>query len=49
MADKNFETNLKPKRKRRKINYKDDGREKIFALDIGTRSVIGIVAEQDDK
>ena len=26
-------------------NYKNDGREKIFALDIGTRSVIGIVAE----
>ena len=36
-----------PKRRRRK-NYKNDGREKIFALDIGTRSVIGIVAEQDD-
>ncbi len=33
---------------RRKLNYKDDGREKIFALDIGTRSVIGIVAEEDD-
>ena len=40
------ETNA-PKRRRRK-NYKTDGREKIFALDIGTRSVIGIVAEQDD-
>ncbi len=48
MADKIFETNIKPKRKRKKISYKDDGREKIFALDIGTRSVIGIVAEQDD-
>lgn len=47
MADKNLETAPKPKRGRRK-NYKDDGREKIFALDIGTRSVIGIVAEQDD-
>ncbi|MBQ7454059.1 MAG: cell division protein, partial [Selenomonadaceae bacterium] len=29
-------------------SYKDNGREKIFALDIGTRSVIGIVAEEDD-
>ena len=38
----------KPRRTRRKIDYKNDGREKIFALDIGTRSVIGIVAEQDD-
>lgn len=47
MADKNLETAPKPKRRRRK-SYKDDGREKIFALDIGTRSVIGIVAEQDD-
>jgi len=47
MADKNLETAPKPKRGRRK-SYKDDGREKIFALDIGTRSVIGIVAEQDD-
>ncbi|MBO4779261.1 MAG: cell division protein, partial [Selenomonadaceae bacterium] len=36
------------KRERKKISYKDDGKEKIFALDIGTRSVIGIVAEQDD-
>ena len=36
-----------PRHVRRK-NYKDDGREKIFALDIGTRSVIGIVAEEDD-
>lgn len=35
------------KRRRRK-SYKTDGKEKIFALDIGTRSVIGIVAEQDD-
>ena len=48
MADKNFETTRKPRRGRKKVNYKDDGREKIFALDIGTRSVIGIVAEQDD-
>ena len=47
MADKNLETAPKLKRGRRK-SYKDDGREKIFALDIGTRSVIGIVAEQDD-
>lgn len=47
MADKNLETAPKPKRGRRK-SYKDNGREKIFALDIGTRSVIGIVAEQDD-
>lgn len=31
-----------------KVDYKNDGREKIFALDIGTRSVIGIVAEQED-
>ncbi len=48
MDDKNLETAPKIRRKRRKISYKDDGREKIFALDIGTRSVIGIVAEQDD-
>ncbi|MBQ3336304.1 MAG: pilus assembly protein PilM [Selenomonadaceae bacterium] len=39
---------VKPKRTRKKIDYKTDGKEKIFALDIGTRSVIGIVAEQDD-
>ena len=38
----------KPKRGRRR-NYRDDGREKIFALDIGTRSVIGLVAETDDE
>ena len=38
----------KSKRKRKKIDYRTDGKEKIFALDIGTRSVIGIVAEQDD-
>ncbi len=48
MADKIFETAPKPRSRRRKISYKDNGREKIFALDIGTRSVIGIVAEQDD-
>ncbi len=38
----------KPRRGRKKNPYKDDGREKIFALDIGTRSVIGIVAVEDD-
>lgn len=38
----------KPRRGRKRSPYKDDGREKIFALDIGTRSVIGIVAEEDD-
>ena len=48
MADKNLKNAPKFRRGRRKINYKEDGREKIFALDIGTRSVIGIVAEQDD-
>lgn len=42
------ELTAKPRRGRKKSPYKDDGREKIFALDIGTRSVIGIVAEQDD-
>ncbi len=31
------------------VDYKNDGKEKIFALDIGTRSVIGIVAEQEDN
>ena len=30
------------------VDYKNDGKEKIFALDIGTRSVIGIVAESND-
>lgn len=45
---KKLDTTDKPKRGRKKISYKDDGKEKIFALDIGTRSVIGIVAEQDD-
>ncbi|MBQ4495205.1 MAG: pilus assembly protein PilM, partial [Selenomonadaceae bacterium] len=45
---KKVSTEIKPKRERRKIDYKTDGKEKIFALDIGTRSVIGIVAEQDD-
>ena len=38
----------KLRRTRHKVNYRDNGREKIFALDIGTRSVIGIVAEEDD-
>ena len=32
-----------------KIDYKNDGKEKFFALDIGTRSVIGIVAEQNSN
>ena len=45
---KKISSELKPKRERRKIDYKTDGKEKVFALDIGTRSVIGIVAEQDD-
>lgn len=45
---KKISAEAKPKRERKKIDYKTDGREKIFALDIGTRSVIGIVAEQDD-
>lgn len=45
---KKLDTTDKPKRARKKISYKDDVREKIFALDIGTRSVIGIVAVQDD-
>ena len=45
---KKLDTTDKPKRARKKISYKDDAREKIFALDIGTRSVIGIVAVQDD-
>ena len=45
---KKISSDEKPRRGRRKIDYKTDGREKIFALDIGTRSVIGIVAEQDD-
>ena len=31
-----------------KVDYKNNGKEKIFALDIGTRSVIGIVAELED-
>ncbi len=44
---KNFSSDA-PKNPRKKFSYKDDGKEKIFALDIGTRSVIGIVAEQDD-
>ena len=29
------------------LDYKSDGHEKIFALDIGTRSIIGIVAEKN--
>ncbi len=45
---KKFDAPDKNRRARKKISYKDNGREKIFALDIGTRSVIGIVAEQDD-
>ena len=45
---KKISSDARPKRARKKIDYKTDGKEKIFALDIGTRSVIGIVAEQDD-
>lgn len=30
-------------------DYKNDGKEKLFALDIGTRSVIGIVAELENN
>ncbi len=45
---KKISSDARPKRTRKKIDYKTDGKEKIFALDIGTRSVIGIVAEQDD-
>ncbi|MBQ7493001.1 MAG: cell division protein, partial [Selenomonadaceae bacterium] len=45
---KKISAEVKPKRERKKLDYKSDGKEKIFALDIGTRSVIGIVAEQDD-
>ncbi len=37
----------KPKRPKLKAAPKNDAREIIFALDIGTRSVIGIVAEED--
>lgn len=32
-----------------KIIYDNDDREKVFALDIGTRSIIGIVALRDKK
>lgn len=46
---KNFKTKKTPAApKTPKIDYKNNGKEKIFALDIGTRSVIGIVAELDD-
>ena len=45
---KKISSDARPKRTRKKIDYKTDGKEKIFALDIGTRSVIGIIAEQDD-
>ena len=38
-----------PEKKSPKPNYKNDEREKVFALDIGTRSVIGIVALRDKK
>ena len=38
-----------PEKKSLMPTYKDDGREKVFALDIGTRSVIGIVALRDKK
>ena len=36
-------------KKSRKPAYQDDGREKVFSLDIGTRSVIGIVALRDKR
>ncbi len=45
MTDKILKGQVK---RRGRKSYKTDGKEKIFALDIGTRSVIGIVAEQDD-
>lgn len=45
---KKTSADIKPKPERRKTSYKTNGREKVFALDIGTRSVIGIVAEKDD-
>lgn len=45
---KKISAELKHKYERKRIDYKTDGKEKVFALDIGTRSVIGIVAEQDD-
>ena len=38
----------KLRREQKKLPPKPKTKEKIFALDIGTRSVIGIVAEQDD-
>ena len=38
-----------PEKKSPKPSYKNDEREKVFALDIGTRSVIGIVALRDKK
>ena len=38
-----------PEKKSLKPDYKNDEREKVFALDIGTRSVIGIVALRDKK
>ena len=38
-----------PEKKSPKPSYKSDEREKVFALDIGTRSVIGIVALRDKK
>ena len=31
------------------VDYRNNGKEKIFALDIGTRSVIGIVAEVENN
>lgn len=31
------------------VDYRNNGKEKIFALDIGTRSVIGIVAELESN
>ena len=38
-----------PEKKSAKPIYRDDEREKVFSLDIGTRSVIGIVALRDKK
>ena len=38
-----------PEKKSLRPTYKNDEREKVFALDIGTRSVIGIVALRDKK
>lgn len=47
-ADKPVTVSM-PEKKSLRPTYKNDEREKIFALDIGTRSVIGIVALRDKK